>query len=163
MRIALDAMGSDRAPTIEVEGAIGALRTLGGTFRLVLVGDNRTSPRIDPRAIGHVDAEHFGRERRDEAGDQRVEARADFPLLALRDRLPQQSRSPRIASLSVGYIVAKSTKKAENSRIQLLTRKAASRPASAIGPTTWRLPASMSRCRAGSRSASATSSPNCGG
>ncbi len=38
MRIALDAMGSDRAPAIEVEGALGALRTLGGTFQLVLVG-----------------------------------------------------------------------------------------------------------------------------
>ncbi|CAN5718791.1 phosphate acyltransferase PlsX [soil metagenome] len=39
MRIALDAMGSDNAPAIEVEGAVGALVTLGGTFRLVLVGD----------------------------------------------------------------------------------------------------------------------------
>jgi phosphate acyltransferase len=39
MRIALDAMGSDNAPAIEVEGAVGALATLGGTFRLVLVGD----------------------------------------------------------------------------------------------------------------------------
>lgn len=39
MRIALDAMGSDRAPATEVEGAIGALRSLGGDFQLVLVGD----------------------------------------------------------------------------------------------------------------------------
>jgi phosphate acyltransferase len=39
MRIALDALGSDRAPAIEVEGAIGALRTLPGDFHLVLVGD----------------------------------------------------------------------------------------------------------------------------
>ena len=36
-------------------------------------------------------------------------------------------RSPVTASLSVGNIVANSTKKALNSRIQLLTRNAASR------------------------------------
>ncbi|HEX6070228.1 MAG TPA: phosphate acyltransferase PlsX [Longimicrobiaceae bacterium] len=53
MRIALDAMGSDRAPTIEVEGAIGALRTLGGTFRLVLVGDR---DRIEAELAQHPDA-----------------------------------------------------------------------------------------------------------
>ena len=39
MRIALDAMGSDRAPAIEVEGAVGALLSLGGDFKLVFVGD----------------------------------------------------------------------------------------------------------------------------
>lgn len=39
MRIALDAMGSDRAPTIEVAGAIAALQTLDHDFQLVLVGD----------------------------------------------------------------------------------------------------------------------------
>ena len=39
MRIALDAMGSDRAPAIEVEGAVGALLSLDGDFQLVLVGD----------------------------------------------------------------------------------------------------------------------------
>ena len=37
------------------------------------------------------------------------------------------SRSPVTASLSVGNIVANSTKNAENSRIQLFTRNAASR------------------------------------
>ena len=40
---------------------------------------------------------------------------------------PTVSRSPLSASLSVGYIVAKSTKKAENRRIQLFARNAASR------------------------------------
>ena len=44
MRIALDAMGSDRAPAIEVEGAVGALLSLDGDFELVLVGDQ---PRIE--------------------------------------------------------------------------------------------------------------------
>ncbi|HET6229715.1 MAG TPA: phosphate acyltransferase PlsX [Longimicrobiaceae bacterium] len=39
MRIALDAMGSDRAPAVEVEGAVGALRELDGDFTVVLVGD----------------------------------------------------------------------------------------------------------------------------
>jgi phosphate acyltransferase len=39
MRIALDAMGSDRAPAVEVEGAIEALRDGGGELTLVLVGD----------------------------------------------------------------------------------------------------------------------------
>src|SRR5690606_16649275 len=38
MRIALDALGSDRAPTTEVEGAIGALRSFND-FQLVFVGD----------------------------------------------------------------------------------------------------------------------------
>lgn len=52
MRIALDAMGSDRAPTIEVEGAIGALRTLEGSFELVLVGDQ---DRIEAELARHED------------------------------------------------------------------------------------------------------------
>ena len=39
MRIALDAMGSDRAPAVEVEGAVGALLDGGEDLRVVLVGD----------------------------------------------------------------------------------------------------------------------------
>jgi len=39
MRIALDAMGSDRAPTIEVEGAIRAFQSLKADYQLVFVGD----------------------------------------------------------------------------------------------------------------------------
>ncbi|MDQ3389608.1 MAG: phosphate acyltransferase PlsX [Gemmatimonadota bacterium] len=39
MRIALDAMGSDRAPAVEVEGAVGALRELDPNFQVVFVGD----------------------------------------------------------------------------------------------------------------------------
>ena len=42
---------------------------------------------------------------------------------------PTVSRSPVIASLSVGNIVAKRTNRAAKSRIQLLARKAASRDA----------------------------------
>lgn len=41
MRIALDAMGSDHAPAVEIEGAVEALRNSGGRFRLVLVGDRQ--------------------------------------------------------------------------------------------------------------------------
>lgn len=39
MRIALDAMGTDRHPAVEVEAAIQALRELPGDFQLVLVGE----------------------------------------------------------------------------------------------------------------------------
>jgi glycerol-3-phosphate acyltransferase PlsX len=39
MRIALDAMGSDRAPAVEVEGAVGALLDRSDGVRVVLVGD----------------------------------------------------------------------------------------------------------------------------
>jgi len=44
MRIALDAMGSDRAPTTEVEGAVLALQSLEVEFQLVFVGDR---PRVE--------------------------------------------------------------------------------------------------------------------
>jgi glycerol-3-phosphate acyltransferase PlsX len=53
MRIALDAMGSDHAPAIEVEGAVGALRSLDGDFKLVLVGDR---PRIEAELARFPDA-----------------------------------------------------------------------------------------------------------
>ncbi|MEO5509883.1 MAG: phosphate acyltransferase PlsX [Longimicrobiales bacterium] len=39
MRIALDAMGTDRHPATEVQGAVEALRELPGDFSIVLVGD----------------------------------------------------------------------------------------------------------------------------
>ncbi len=39
MRIALDAMGTDRHPAVEVEGAIEALHSLRGEFEIALVGD----------------------------------------------------------------------------------------------------------------------------
>lgn len=50
MRIALDAMGSDRAPTIEVQGAIEALRSLDSDFQLVFVGDRK---RIEDELARH--------------------------------------------------------------------------------------------------------------
>lgn len=39
MRIALDAMGTDRCPSVEVQGAALALREIPGDFRVALVGD----------------------------------------------------------------------------------------------------------------------------
>lgn len=39
MRIALDAMGTDRHPAVEVEGAVQALRETNGEIRVTLVGD----------------------------------------------------------------------------------------------------------------------------
>jgi glycerol-3-phosphate acyltransferase PlsX len=39
MRIALDAMGTDRHPGVEVQGVLQALRELPGDFTLILVGD----------------------------------------------------------------------------------------------------------------------------
>jgi phosphate acyltransferase len=41
MRIALDAMGTDRHPATEVLGAVRALRELPGDFEVLLVGDQR--------------------------------------------------------------------------------------------------------------------------
>ncbi len=39
MRIAVDAMGTDRHPAVEVEGAVAALEAFPDDFRVVLVGD----------------------------------------------------------------------------------------------------------------------------
>jgi phosphate acyltransferase len=39
LRIAIDAMGTDRHPAVEVEGSVAALRQLPDDFRVVLVGD----------------------------------------------------------------------------------------------------------------------------
>lgn len=41
MRIVLDAMGTDRHPATEVQGAIRALRELPGDFELILAGDQQ--------------------------------------------------------------------------------------------------------------------------
>ena len=53
MRIALDAMGSDHAPSIEVEGAIEALRMIDPEVRLVLVGER---DRIEEELARYPDA-----------------------------------------------------------------------------------------------------------
>ena len=38
MRIGLDSMGGDRAPTVEVHGALEARKSLGDDDKLVLIG-----------------------------------------------------------------------------------------------------------------------------
>jgi glycerol-3-phosphate acyltransferase PlsX len=53
MRIAVDAMGSDRAPTVEVEGAVGALRE-HPDFTVVLVGDRAV---VEAELALHPDAD----------------------------------------------------------------------------------------------------------
>ena len=53
MRIALDAMGSDRAPAVEVEGAVGALLDLDADASVVLVGDR---DRIEAELVRWPDA-----------------------------------------------------------------------------------------------------------
>jgi glycerol-3-phosphate acyltransferase PlsX len=53
LRIALDAMGTDRHPAVEVEGAVQALRELPDDFEVVLVGDG---PRIEAELANWPDA-----------------------------------------------------------------------------------------------------------
>jgi glycerol-3-phosphate acyltransferase PlsX len=84
MRIALDAMGSDRAPTTEVEGAVGALRSLDGDFQLVLVGD---------RAVIEAELDRYADAPRDRIeivhAPQRIEM-GESPAQAIR-RKPESS------------------------------------------------------------------------
>lgn len=53
MRIALDAMGTDHAPSAEVAGAIGALQELDPGIEVILVGDQAT---IDAELARHPEA-----------------------------------------------------------------------------------------------------------
>jgi len=58
MRIAVDAMGGDRAPEMVVEGGIEAVKSAGGDFDLVLVGRKDEIERVLSRkeyASDHVD------------------------------------------------------------------------------------------------------------
>jgi glycerol-3-phosphate acyltransferase PlsX len=63
IRIALDAMGSDNAPRVEVEGAVQALKELSGDFRIQLVGRRAeiesalsTVPAADRTRLDVIDA-----------------------------------------------------------------------------------------------------------
>jgi phosphate acyltransferase len=57
LRIAIDAMGTDRHPAVEVEGAVAALGQLPDDFRVVLVGDRE---RIQSE-LSRLGAEHGDR------------------------------------------------------------------------------------------------------
>ena len=58
MRIALDAMGTDRAPAVEVEGAVRALQELPESFHVVLVGDQERI-RAELERLGEVQSERL--------------------------------------------------------------------------------------------------------
>jgi glycerol-3-phosphate acyltransferase PlsX len=81
MRIALDAMGTDRYPEVEVQGAIQALSELPGEFEVLLIGDRE---RIDAALAERGD---YPRDRlRVVHAAQRIE-QCDPPAAAVRRKL----------------------------------------------------------------------------
>ena len=84
MRIALDAMGTDRHPTVEIQGALQALRELPGEFTLILVGDRE---RIEAE-LAQIDG--VPRDRLEIVHASQTVAAADPPATALR-RKPDSS------------------------------------------------------------------------
>ncbi|MFO7892653.1 MAG: phosphate acyltransferase PlsX [Longimicrobiales bacterium] len=54
MRIAVDAMGTDRHPAVEVEGVVAALEELPDSFQVVLVGDE-SRIRAELKQLGRVE------------------------------------------------------------------------------------------------------------
>lgn len=93
MRIALDAMGSDRAPAVEVEGAVRALRELEGDFRLVLVGDE---PAIEAELARFPDAPRH-----------RIEIRHATERIGMGDSPAQAIRRKPDSSIVVGLTLHK--------------------------------------------------------
>ncbi|HSL70522.1 MAG TPA: phosphate acyltransferase PlsX [Longimicrobiales bacterium] len=84
MRIALDAMGTDRHPSVEIQGAVEALRELPGEFTLVLVGDQE---RIEAELARITDV---ARDRLTIVHASQIVSPADPPATALR-RKPDSS------------------------------------------------------------------------
>ena len=80
MRIALDAMGTDQHPTVEVQGAVQALRDLPGDFTIVLVGDRE---RIEAELAKAGD---YPRSRVEIVHATQVVAHTDAPATALRKK-----------------------------------------------------------------------------
>ncbi len=104
MRIALDAMGSDRAPTVEVEGAIAALKELGPTISLVLVGDQES---LEAELARHPDAQRDRIEivhapQRIEMGESPVQAIRRKPESSIVVGLTLQKRGEVDAFISAG-------------------------------------------------------------
>ena len=93
IRIALDAMGGDHAPAVEVEGAVLALRELPATFRIQLVG--RTAD-IEAALKRHGDVD---RERVDIVDAPEVVGMGEKPLAAVKSK-------PR-SSIAVGLALQK--------------------------------------------------------
>ncbi len=80
IRIALDAMGSDNAPRVEVEGALQALRELPPTFRIQLVGRTKDIE----AALGEAKA--VDRSRIDVVEASEVVGMGEKPLAAVRGK-----------------------------------------------------------------------------
>lgn len=78
MRIALDAMGTDRHPTAEVEGAVEALRELPEDVEVLLVGDREV---VEAELAGHAD---YPRERLSVVHASEVVAPGEAPATAVR-------------------------------------------------------------------------------
>jgi phosphate acyltransferase len=93
VRIALDAMGSDRAPAVEVEGAVRALAELEGDFQLVLVGD-------EPSIRAELD-------RFPDAPRERIEIRHAPERIAMGDSPAQAIRRKPNSSIVVGLTLHK--------------------------------------------------------
>jgi phosphate acyltransferase len=111
MRIALDAMGSDRAPAIEVEGAVGALRSQAGDLRLVLVGDRAS---IEAELDRYPDAprdrvEIVHAQQRIEAGEpptQAIRRKRDSSIVVGLELLKQGRVQAFISAGSTGAVMA---------------------------------------------------------
>lgn len=104
MRIALDAMGSDRAPTVEVEGAIAALKDLEPGISLVLVGDRDV---VEAELARHPDAQRDRMEivhaaQRIEMGESPVQAIRRKPDSSIVVGLTMQKRGEVDAFISAG-------------------------------------------------------------
>ncbi len=93
IRIALDAMGSDDAPRVEVEGAVQALRELRRGFRIQLVG--RTAD-IEAALQARGD---FDRGRLDIVEAPEVVGMGEKPLAAVKGK-PRSSIAVGLASRS---------------------------------------------------------------
>lgn len=92
MRIAVDAMGTDAAPAIEVAGAVSALRELAGELDIVLVGDE-DALRRELEGVEGTDGEGPSDRLEIVHAPERITAR-DAPATAVR-------RKPR-SSIAVG-------------------------------------------------------------
>jgi phosphate acyltransferase len=103
VRIALDAMGTDRHPAVEVEGAVQALRDLPGGFELVLVGDRAaieaalTRHEYDPTRLAVVHAPD-----RIEPGEPAVTAARRKPSSSIVVGLKLQKEGEADAFVSAG-------------------------------------------------------------
>jgi len=79
MRIGLDAMGGDRAPQVEVKGALAAAELLGDDDRIVLIGD-------EGAIREHLDGSAKGAERMEVHHADQVIGMDESPVEALRTK-----------------------------------------------------------------------------